>query len=267
MNKHFETRYEWLRPTQLIERRDACPLVIVPVGLMEYHGPHLPVGVDAINATGIAHAVCQELRKGVVLPTLMMGTERERSEEKLESLGFPPNAYIVGMDLPGRLWNSHYLSEEVFAIHLAAELRLLIGNGYRYIFIANGHGGVNHIEAIRRICVELSATTPTKLAWRLTLSQQSSQTRGGHADLVETSLLMHYDVASVDLDTLPPRDVPIRTNEYSIVDSIGFTPQYRPDHVVQDDPRDATAERGRKLFELCVSECVADVEKLIGVFR
>jgi hypothetical protein len=31
----FETRYEYLRPGQLIERRDVCPLVIVPVAPLE----------------------------------------------------------------------------------------------------------------------------------------------------------------------------------------------------------------------------------------
>ena len=52
----FETRYEWLRPGQLRQRRDQCPLVFVPVGPLEYHGPHLPLGVDAINCTQVAHA-------------------------------------------------------------------------------------------------------------------------------------------------------------------------------------------------------------------
>ena len=27
----FETRYEWLRPGQLVARRNECPLIIVPV--------------------------------------------------------------------------------------------------------------------------------------------------------------------------------------------------------------------------------------------
>jgi creatinine amidohydrolase len=260
----FETRYEWLRPAQLVERRSVCPLVIVPVGPLEYHGPHLPVGVDAINCTRVAHAACRKLQKGVVLPTMTMGTERERRPAQVESFGFEPGTRIVGMDFPGRLWNSHYLPEEVFALHLAAELRILIGQGYRYIYIANGHGAVNHGAAINRLCVELSNTTPAKLAYRLTLPQKVLDGRAGHADAVETSLLMHYNRDSVDCGALPPRDVPIRTSDFSIVDGPGFTPQYHRDHVVRDDPRDGTAEQGAEYFNQTVNELAADVERLIA---
>ncbi|MCX7429316.1 MAG: creatininase family protein [Planctomycetia bacterium] len=260
----FETRYQWLRPAQLVERRNACPLIFVPVGPLEYHGPHLPLGTDAINCTRVAHACCRKLRKGVVLPTLMMGTERERCPAQVESFGFEPGTRIVGMDFPGRLWDSHYLPEEVFAIHLAAELRILIGQGYRYICIANGHGAVNHMEVINRLCVELSNTSPAKLVWRLTLPQEVLDGRAGHADSVETSLMMHYNRHSVDLGTLPGRDVPIRTWEFSIVDGPGFTPQYHRDHVVRDDPRNSTVEQGKRSFNLCVDELAADVERLIG---
>lgn len=260
----YETRYEWLRPAQLIERRSACPLVFVPVGPLEYHGPHLPVGVDAINCARVAHACCRRLRKGVVLPTMMMGTERERTPQQIESLGFPAGTYVVGMDFPSRLWNSHYLPEEVFAIRLMAELRILIAQGYRYIYIANGHGATNQLATIDRLCKELNNTTGAKLAWRLTLSEKVLEESAGHADVVETSLLMHYEPDSVDLGTLPGRDVPIHTWEFSIVDGPGFSPQYRRDHVVTYDPRDATPAQGEELFEEGVSEMMLDVEKLIA---
>ena len=45
----FETRYEWLRPGQLVARRNECPLVIVPVAPLEYHGPHMPLGTDPLS--------------------------------------------------------------------------------------------------------------------------------------------------------------------------------------------------------------------------
>jgi creatinine amidohydrolase len=263
MSAEFETRYEWLRPAQLVARRDACPLIFVPVGPLEYHGPHLPLGTDAINCTRVAHACCRRLRQGVVLPTLTMGTERERCPAQVESFGFEPGTHIMGMDFPGRLWNSHYMPEEVFAIHLTAELRILIGQGYRYICIANGHGAVNHMKVIDRICVELSNTSPAKLVWRLTFPKEALNGGTGHADAVETSLMMHYNRNSVDLDVLPCRDVPIHTWEFSIVDSPGFTPRYYRDHVVRNDPRDGNPNRGQELFEWSVNDLAADAEKLI----
>ncbi len=49
----------------------------LPVGPLEYHGPHMPVGTDGINATECARETCARLGKGVVFPTLFWGTERE----------------------------------------------------------------------------------------------------------------------------------------------------------------------------------------------
>jgi len=43
------------------------PLVILPAGSVEQHGPHLPVGTDIFAANVIAHAVAERM-DGVVLP-------------------------------------------------------------------------------------------------------------------------------------------------------------------------------------------------------
>ena len=102
----FETRYEWLRPGQLRARQTECPLVLFPLAPLEYHGPHMPMGTDPINAGCVAHACCKELRRGVVRPTMFLGTERERDPDTLESLGFKRDQYIVGMDFPARQWSS-----------------------------------------------------------------------------------------------------------------------------------------------------------------
>jgi creatinine amidohydrolase len=261
----FETRYEWLRPGQLVARRNECPLIIVPVGPLEYHGPHMPLGTDAINAAEVAHACCRKLRKGVVLPTLFIGTERERTPAILESLGLPAGTYVVGMDFPNRTWNSHYLPQEIFAIRLAAELRILIGQGYKYILVANGHGATNQIDTVNRLCIELSNTTPAKLAWRLPVAQRViDDNSAGHANRAETALLMHFKRDAVDVGALPPRNVPIRSFEFSIVDGIGFSPQYHRDFVVRHDPRDATPEAGNDLFQESVDELVAEAKKLIA---
>ena len=111
----------------------------------------------------------------------------------------------------------------------------------------------------------MSNTTPAKLAWRLTIAQKLlDEGVAGHADSVETSLLMHYDRQRVDLGTLPPRGTPLHSWEFSIVDGIGFTPHYHRDHVVRNDPRESTGEAGEGLFELAVDELAADVERLMA---
>ncbi|HEX6013152.1 MAG TPA: creatininase family protein, partial [Geminicoccaceae bacterium] len=38
------------------------PVVVLPIGAVEQHGPHLPVGVDATNAEGVALRAAETLR-------------------------------------------------------------------------------------------------------------------------------------------------------------------------------------------------------------
>ena len=95
-------------------KRERCPLIFVPVAPLEYHGPHLPLGMDPINATICALETCKRIGKGVVYPTIHCGTERERPSWMLESLGFKPIEWIVGMDFPTALWKSHYSKEHIF---------------------------------------------------------------------------------------------------------------------------------------------------------
>ena len=80
-----EVRFEMLRPAQLREELARCPLVFLPVAPLEYHGPHLHVGMDLLNAGLCAQEACQRLGRGVVMPTLDMGTERERPSNELVS--------------------------------------------------------------------------------------------------------------------------------------------------------------------------------------
>jgi len=251
-----EVRMERLRPGQLSAEREHCPLVFVPIGPLEYHGPHLPVGMDPINATACALEACRRLGMGVVHPTLYWGTERERPDWMLESLGFAKGDWIVGMDFPAATWKSHYYREEIFALVVSQAVEMLIGTGYRVIVLVNGHGAWNQLESLERLARHYSHTTEALVVWKLAFTLDVSEKNlAGHADLFETSLMMYYQQELfggrqlVDLETLPPRTVPIRYPDFSIVDGPGFSDNPSPGRVVQTDPRDATMEKGLKVFE------------------
>jgi len=251
-----EIRLEMLRPGELNAEQKRCPLVFLPVAPLEYHGPHLPVGMDPINATQCALETCRRLGRGVVHPTLYWGTERERPDWMLESLGFKKDDWVVGMDFPTAVWKSHYQPEHLFALVVAATLEMLISTGYKVIVIVNGHGASNQMETLKRLAGHYSHTTDALVVWKLALPLEvSEKNQAGHADLVETSLMMYYEKELlggrelVDLSTLPPRSVPIHYMDFSIVDGQGFSGKPSPDKVTATDPRDATAEKGRQLFE------------------
>ncbi len=250
-----EVRLEMLRPAELNRERERCPLVFLPVAPLEYHGPHLPVGTDPLNATQCALEACRRLGKGVVMPTLFWGTERERPPWLLKSLGFQKDDWVVGMDFPTAIWKSHYYPEHIFALVVASQIEMLIEGGYKVIMIVNGHGAWNQLETLERLAQHYSHTTGTKVVWKIAFPHEVTEKNLlGHADLYETSLLMHFGKMFggeklVDLATLPPRATPIKYPDFSVVDGRGFSENPNPGGVVGTDPRDATPEKGKEIFE------------------
>lgn len=61
-------RYAELRPDQLAAIVAAAPIAYVPWGALEWHGPHLPFGLDGFTAEAVALRAVQRTG-GVLLPT------------------------------------------------------------------------------------------------------------------------------------------------------------------------------------------------------
>jgi len=45
--------YEELAPKEFKERMDACPVGYLPLGTIEWHGPHNPLGVDMLESKAL----------------------------------------------------------------------------------------------------------------------------------------------------------------------------------------------------------------------
>ena len=71
MPAHLFAEMTWEELRDLDKR---STVAIVPVGAVEAHGPHLPVGTDVVIAEGMARACAEELEEsgltGLVLPPL-----------------------------------------------------------------------------------------------------------------------------------------------------------------------------------------------------
>lgn len=66
-------RAELLSFAELETRIADAPLVFIPLGSLEFHGVHLPIGLDALTAHGVCVRVAHRTG-GVVLPALYWGT-------------------------------------------------------------------------------------------------------------------------------------------------------------------------------------------------
>ena len=62
-------RYVELRPDDLAEYVAAAPIAIWPLGMIEHHGWHLPVGYDGLKAERLCVRIAEK-SGGIMLPTM-----------------------------------------------------------------------------------------------------------------------------------------------------------------------------------------------------
>jgi creatinine amidohydrolase len=263
-----ELRLERLRPDQILARMAGSSLAFLPVGPLEWHGPHLPLGTDPLIALGVAERVARATG-GVVLPPFFWGTERERAPRQLRSLGFPGSEgeYVVGMDFPANSLKSLYVREEFFGLLVREMLDRLVWQGFRVIAVVNGHGAPNHVAVLDRLAAEFTAAGPAQVlslfAWAKD-GQDYPENGGGHATADEVSRMLFLHQSLVDLSALPPLPQPLRNLDWAIVDGPSFCGRPTSDFTVraEEDPRiNASPERGEASLDETVRYLITRVER------
>ncbi len=174
-------------------------VAVLPVGSVEQHATHLPVGTDAVLAARVAAGVeAARPTTTLLMPPLWYG-----ASDHHEGM---PGTVSVGSDL-------------VVGMIVAALSGLHRSTGVMRALVVNGHGGN---EPAMRVALErLARSAPAVRAWAVSYWEAmfaglaaAGQAAGpmGHADRHETSLVMHVrtdlgidDAARPDrlLDGLP----------------------------------------------------------------
>jgi len=128
-----------MRPAQIRHAADRALPLIVASGVVEYHGPHLPVGVDYLVPASILEEVERRAPDACVLaPGMPFGTTGSWA-------GGPEDGEV---DLPG---------EALFA-YVKPILRAYLGMGFQRILICQHHQGLEGVESLclRRAAAELA---------------------------------------------------------------------------------------------------------------
>jgi creatinine amidohydrolase len=229
----------WEEYRDQVDRR----IIILPVGSLEQHGPHLPLSVDTVIAASLAKRVDQEL-EAMVLPPIVYGYKAQGGGQ-----GFPGTTSLDGTTL----------------ISLTLDiLRETSRHGGQRFLVLNGHyENVAFVtEAIELFLREADGAQVVALSWWDLVSDELVAelfAEAGfpgweleHAALTETSLMQYFAPELVREDRIVD-DHAERMPAYSI-----FPP---PDDIIPKSgvPCQATSasrEKGEKLARELVDSIV-----------
>ncbi|MGC9210520.1 MAG: creatininase family protein [Acidilobus sp.] len=216
-------------------------IAVLPVGSVERHGDHLPIGTDAIEALWVASRVAERLKAHL----------------------FPPIWYGVSPGL-SRFPGTINVDPEAFISYLYSVLREIARNGYRLIVIINGHGGnTSSIRvAMKRAAYDQGVTIVLFDWWRDAGTKVLKELfrSPGHAGEDETSAMLYIDGEHVDMSSAGAHEPGWLPRYY--VESPAVDEALYP-RAVLGDARSASAEKGKAWLEAVVSDIVEMVEDLI----
>lgn len=204
-----ETLYERLTPTAFELRRKAAPVAYLPLGTLEWHGPHLPLGSDHLQSQGFFIQLARRVG-GVVLPPLFLGPDIMKVVDGSEYYGM--DIYQKASPEPMRLTGSAYWVPDVlFSEIVDAVLKQVRRAGFR-ILVAHGHGPSTEYIVKNRTDLETKHDLKIYTVWRSGDDRDSStEFQYDHAAANETSIMMALHPSLVRMDQLPddPQEQPI----------------------------------------------------------
>lgn len=229
-----EVRLERLRPAQVDAALTRASVAWVPLGALEFHAPHLPIGTDGFTAHGLLTRAAERIG-GIVLPWsyLTLGTLR-----------FPWSLRFERALVEGALRDT---------------LLQLADDGVRVLVVHTGHAPLDLIHLVKRVCAEVEAARASAgvRAYGLCYLELNAALGTGlgsdwpvavdHASTMETSWLQALEPSLVDVTTLPEaRDATI-------------TAVYGPNPRVTTD-----AERGAAQLDAAADLLATRVARLVA---
>jgi creatinine amidohydrolase len=224
-------------------------VVLIPVGQLETHGPHLPIDVDTVQVD----YVCTEAARGA--PDVLLAA--------------PPIFYAFSehvMDFPGTM----AVQPETLLAYLVDIGNSFARQGFEKIVLVNGHGSNRSICEIasRRITNASSAycATLTHFSLITDVMQEIRESEVGgiaHGGEVETSeyMFLRPDLVKKDKikDEFAPDYRPWRADDFAVDGGPIHFMEYwsqRSKSGIEGAPSLATPEKGEKLL-------IATIERMI----
>lgn len=240
----------WPKAEQYFKDSD---MVIIPIGSIECHGRHMPLGTDAMIPDKILQLVEQQTDRIMIIPTLSYGA--------CESLWPFPGTINLGSELLYQLVKQVVMN--------------LRRHGAKKFLVLNGHGG--NIKALERVGYELDqeGCMMALLNWWLNVWEMNPEWKGGHGGGEETAAIMAIDPSLIDMSQI---ELPLEMKNVSAtIQASGFnTVKFKDvtitiprltNHVTDngwignDHPKYATVEWGTEMLQAMADYVVAFIDE------
>lgn len=198
-------------------------LVLIPVGSLEQHGPHLPLDTDTVIAEAVTRGVSAELPDVWVAPAISYGASGEHQT-------FPGTSSIGTQALH----------------HVVVELVRSMRRWSRRVVLVNGHGG--NVSALTA-AVEQLRNEHHDVSWVPCAPHKAAD---AHAGRTETSLMLHLRPDSVSLDRAEAGNTAPIAQLMPYLTAGGVRSVSL--NGVLGDPTGASAEEGRRLLADMVTD-------------
>ena len=249
LEKIYWGSYTTYELEELIEKD---PVVLIPVGAYEQHGPHLALNTDKV----IAEKICEELVRRAEIPCASL-----------------PAVWCGISEHHMKFSGSLTLKHETMSAFLFDILDSLARSGVRKVLAVNSHGGnmVAVNEALTKASYQYGGTFALLTYWNLIGDEIRENRRsefGGisHACEMETALQMYLQPDNVRMDRLPPANnvkggsfwspAMFASNKISMY--IPYDQLSELGHI--GDPQKATPEFGETVFEAVIKKALKLVE-------
>jgi creatinine amidohydrolase len=161
-------KLEELTAAELAEALAETSVAYVPIGSMEFHGPHLPLGMDTLHAYEFCQCVAQQTG-GVVLPPTYWNANGH--------VGWPGSLLV---------------RERTFRALVRDILRLLAEQDVQLVIVATGHWPSRQGATIAKLAREAMITIPNspRILALDPFGCHPTDSNPGHAGKKETSLML-----------------------------------------------------------------------------
>ncbi|MGM0606248.1 MAG: creatininase family protein [Halobacteriota archaeon] len=223
-------------------------VAVLPVGSTEQHGPHAPLGTDALHAESVAAAGVDRFRGATgidvpIAPTIPVGIAAEHRA------------------FEGTLW----VSPDTFRSYVRETVASLAHHGFDRVVIVNGHGG--NVDALREVTGTISREDDAyavAFTWFDAVGDDSK--RMGHGGPLETGLLRHTHPELVREDRVEAAaaDGSDRWGEWVSGVNLAHDSDAFTENGVVGDPSDGDGELGARLLSSAsasLSELLAAIER------